>query len=208
MTQIFLIRHAQNEWVRTGCLAGWTPEVHLNDEGRKQAAALGERLANANLTDVYSSPLERAVETAEAITAHYENLTVQIEEGVGEVRFGDWTGKKLRQLSRTRLWRVVQDTPSFARFPGGESFFEVQVRLVSSLERIRTRHPTGRVAVVAHSDVIKLVFAHYAGVHIDLFQRLTISPASISILHLGRHGPRVIRMNDTAHYDLLKSTES
>ncbi len=208
MTQIFLIRHAQNEWVKTGRLAGWTPEVHLNDEGRKQAAALGERLASAKLTAVYSSPLERAIETAEAITTHYENLTVQIEEGVGEVRFGDWTGQKLRQLSRTRLWRVVQGVPSFARFPGGESFYEVQVRLVSSLERIRTIHSTGRVAIVAHSDVIKLVFAYYAGIHIDLFQRLTISPASISIVHLGSYGPRVIRMNDTAHYDLFKSTET
>lgn len=208
MTQLVLIRHAQNDFVRTGRLAGWLPEVHLNEEGQKQAAALGQRLASAKLSAIYSSPLERAVETAQAIADHHAGMQVQAVEGIGEVRFGDWTGKRLMQLARTRLWRVVQSYPSGARFPDGESFFEVQYRMVTTIESLAARHPSGRIAIVAHSDVIKIVLAHYAGVHLDLFQRFVISPASISIVHLGRMGPSIVRINDTAHYDLLKSSES
>lgn len=196
-----LIRHAQNDWVKTGRLAGWTPGVHLNEEGRRQAEALGERLASAKLQAVYSSPLERAVETAEAVVKHYPGLTVQIEEGVGEVAFGGWTGERLRKLRRRRLWDIVQNYPSGARFPEGESFRETQNRVIDALERIAQRHPGGKVAVVSHSDVIKLAIAHYAGIHLDLFQRLIISPASISIIGLSRMGPRIIRLNDTAHYE-------
>jgi len=196
-----LIRHAQNDWVKTGRLAGWTPGVHLNEEGRRQAEALGERLASAKLQAVYSSPLERAVETAEAVVKHYPGLTVQIEEGVGEVAFGGWTGERLRKLRRRRLWDIVQNYPSGARFPEGESFRETQNRVIDALERIAQRHPGGKVAVVSHSDVIKLAVAYYAGIHLDLFQRLIISPASISIIGLSRMGPRIIRLNDTAHYE-------
>ena len=196
-----LIRHAQNDWVKTGRLAGWTPGVHLNEEGRRQAEALGERLASAKLQAVYSSPLERAVETAEAVVKHYPGLTVQIEEGVGEVAFGGWTGERLRKLRRRRLWDIVQNYPSGARFPEGESFRETQNRVIDALERIAQQHPGGKVAVVSHSDVIKLAVAYYAGIHLDLFQRLIISPASISIIGLSRMGPRIIRLNDTAHYE-------
>jgi probable phosphomutase (TIGR03848 family) len=201
VVQLILIRHAQNEWVRTGRLAGWTPGVHLNDEGKQQAEALGRRLASANLQAVYSSPLERAVETAEAITAHYPDLSVAVEEGVGEVNFGEWTGKRLRQLRRKRLWEVVQNFPSGARFPQGESLREMQNRVVSTLERLADAHPGGRIAVVAHSDVLKAAIAHFAGIHLDLFQRLIISPASISIVALGRSGVRIIRLNDISHYE-------
>jgi len=208
VTTLLLIRHAQNEWVRTGKLAGWTPGVHLNDEGNKQAELLGERLAHAKLQAVYSSPLERAVETAEAILKHHSQLTIQIHEGVGEVDFGDWQGKRLKQLSRTRLWQVVQNYPSGARFPNGESFREMQFRVVGALEEITQQNPRGMVAVVAHSDVIKAMMAHYLGMHLDLFQRLIISPASISIVALGRMGPRIVKVNDTAHYDLRRDDEA
>jgi probable phosphomutase (TIGR03848 family) len=201
VVQLILIRHAQNEWVRTGRLAGWTPGVHLNDEGKQQAEALGRRLASANLQAVYSSPLERAVETAEAITAHYPDLSVAIEEGMGEVNFGEWTGKRLRQLRRKRLWEVVQHFPSGARFPQGESIREMQNRVVSTLERLADGHPGGRIAVVAHSDVLKAAIAHFAGIHLDLFQRLIISPASISIVALGRSGVHIVRLNDISHYE-------
>ncbi len=201
MTQLLLIRHAENDWVRTGRLAGWTPGVHLNENGRKQAEALGKRLAGARLTALYSSPLERAMETAQAIASHYPGLTIQPEEGIGEVHFGEWTGRRLMQLARTRLWQIVQHQPAGARFPQGESFFECQFRLVQAVERIAATHPGGRVALVSHSDVIKLVIAHYAGIHLDLFQRLTIAPASISAIELHRGGPRILRLNDTAHYD-------
>lgn len=205
MTLILLIRHAQNEWVRSGRLAGWTPGVHLNEKGRRQAEALGERLASANLRAIYSSPLERAVETAEAIAQHYPDLTVTVEEGIGEVDYGGWTGMPLRKLRRRRLWKVVQRYPSNAVFPDGEGLREMQFRAVSAIERIVEQHPTGPIAIVAHADVIRVVFAHYAGIHLDLFQRLVISPASITTLALQRMGPYIIRMNDTSHYEQAKN---
>ena len=207
MTTLLLIRHAQNEWVSSGKLAGWTPGVHLNEEGRRQAVLLGERLADAKLQAVYSSPLERAVETAQAIIERHNALEVCIHQGVGEVDFGEWQGKRLRQLARTRLWKVVQNYPSGARFPGGESIREMQFRVVGALEEIAASHPRSVVAVVAHSDVIKAMMAHYMGMHLDLFQRLMIAPASISIVALGRMGPRIIRLNDTAHLDKLHDNE-
>jgi probable phosphomutase (TIGR03848 family) len=204
MTTLLLIRHAQNEWVRTGKLAGWTPGIHLNEDGRKQAALLGERLADAKLQAVYSSPLERAVETAEAITQHYPALQVQVHAGIGEVDFGDWQGKRLRKLARTRLWQIVQNYPSGARFPNGESIREMQFRVISALDEIASQYPRGAIAVVAHSDVIKAMMAHYLGMHLDLFQRLIIAPASISIVAFGRMGPRIIRLNDTAHLEVRR----
>lgn len=199
MTQFLLIRHATNDYVKTGRLAGWTPEVHLNEKGHQEADALGARLAAARLTAVYSSPLERAMETAQAV-AKPHGLEVQVCEEVGEVRYGEWTGKKLRQLSRTRLWKVVQGYPSGARFPGGESIREAQARAVGGLECMAERHPKGRVAVVAHSDIIKLMLAHYAGMPLDMYQRLSIDPASLSVVWLGRMGPRIALVNDTSHY--------
>ena len=201
MTELLLIRHAQNDWVQTGRLAGWTPEVHLNKEGQRQAEALGHRLAGVALRAIYSSPLERAIETAQAIIKHHSALELQIDEGIGEVRYGRWTGRSLRQLSRTRLWRVVQGYPSGARFPQGESIWEMQARVVTALERIAEEHSGAAIAVVSHCDVIKATVAHYAGMHLDQYQRIVISPASISIIALYRSGPRIVRLNDTCHYD-------
>lgn len=207
MTRLLLIRHAQNEWVRTGRLAGWTPDVHLNEEGQRQAKLLGERLASAKLAAVYSSPLERCVETAQAVTQHHPQLDVLLDKDIGEVDFGQWTGKRLRKLRRTRLWPVVQNHPSGARFPGGESFEEVQFRFVGALRRIAERHSKDTVAVFSHSDVIKLGVAHFSGMHLDLFQRLVISPASISVIDLHRQGLRIIRVNDTGHYSDIRDKD-
>ncbi len=195
MTRLLLIRHAQNDWVGDR-LAGWTPGVHLNDEGRRQAAALAQRLAEVEMAALYSSPLERAVETAEAIAAPH-GLEVQLRDGVGETRYGEWTGRSLEELAKTELWPVIQVYPSGARFPGGETLREVQARAVAELDAIRADHPQGNVGVVSHADVIKLAVAHYIGVHLDLFQRLVVSPASLTILAFERFGPRLIRFNDT-----------
>lgn len=199
MTHLLLIRHGQNEWVTGGKLAGWTSGVHLDDEGRRQADALGERLAAAKLQAVYSSPLERAIETAEPIVRHYPAMTLHIEEGVGEVQYGRWSGQRLRKLARTRLWQVVQRFPSRTLFPEGESLRAMQFRVIEALERIAGRHPQGAVAVVTHADVIKAALAHYAGMHLDMYQRLVISPASISVVAIGGMGPLIIRVNDTCH---------
>ncbi len=205
MTEFLLIRHAVNDWVTTGRLAGWTPGVHLNEDGRGQAAALGERLAQTTLAAVYASPLERTVETAEAITRHHPNLSIQPLEAVGEVRYGNWTGEKLSKLRHEALWQTIQIYPSRAHFPGGEAIRQAQARAVDALETLVVRHPNQRLVVVSHSDMIKLILAHYLGMHVDFYQRIEISPASLSILWLGRDRPTVVRVNDTAHLSGLKS---
>jgi probable phosphomutase (TIGR03848 family) len=199
--QLLLIRHAQNDYNRTGRLAGRLAGVHLNEEGIRQARALGERLASVNLQALYSSPLERAVETALEIARHHPALELQIEEGISEVDVGKWAGQRLRQLARSRLWSIVQGYPSGAYFPAGEGIREMQARAVAVVERIALQHPYGRVAIVSHADVIKAIVAHYAGIHLDLFQRLTVAPASISIIHLHRRGPSIQCLNDISHYE-------
>ncbi|PJF44962.1 MAG: phosphoglycerate mutase [Phototrophicales bacterium] len=201
MVTFFLIRHATNEWVQTGRLAGWTPNVHLNDYGKQQAAALGERLAKVTLTAIYSSPLERTVETANAIAAHH-NLTVILEEGIGEVRYGKWQGKKLEKLAQKKRWAIVQNVPSRMQFPEGETMRGAQMRAVDTIERLYLQYNEQKdatIALVSHSDIIRMIIAHYLGMHLDLFQRINISTASLSVLVLGKGRPTVERVNDTCH---------
>lgn len=208
MTEFLIIRHAVNDWVKTGRLAGWTPGVHLNDDGKAQAAALGERLAKIPLAAIYASPLERTVETAEAITRHHPELTLQCLEAFGEVDFGAWQGEKLSKLQHEKLWSIVQNFPSRVQFPDGEAFRQAQARAVDALETLVTKHPNQRVAVVSHSDLIKLILAYYLGMHLDFFQRLEISPASLTILWLGTERPSIVRVNDTNHLAALQSQQA
>ena len=199
MTTILLIRHAVNDFVKTGKLAGWIPGIHLNDEGRAQAEALGKRLAQAPLRHLYASPLERTMETAQAIQQHHAHLEIIENEQIGEVRYGDWEGQKLTTLRRRKMWAVIQEYPSRAMFPNGETMRAVQTRAVNEIERLVKLHPREMVAVVCHADIIKMVLAHYLGIHLDNFQRLVVLPASISALELGHSRPLVITMNDIAH---------
>lgn len=199
MTQFFLIRHAVNDWVKTGKLAGWTPEVHLNDLGRAQAEALGERLATAKIHAIYSSPLVRTVETAESIVKHHPKLTIQEHNGIGEVGYGQWQGKKLSTLRRKKLWGNVQHFPTRVQFPDGETMRGAQARMVDTIEELQTQHPRQTIVLVSHSDMIKMTVAHYMGVHLDLFQRIMISPASLTVLSLGGSMPFIQMMNDTSH---------
>ncbi len=199
MTQILLIRHAVNDYVKTGRLAGWTPGVHLNENGQAQAIALGQRLADAPLNQIYASPLERTMETAQAIQQHHPHLPIQHLEGIGEVRYGDWEGEKISTLARRKMWQVVQEYPSRAYFPNGETMREVQVRAVNAVEALAERHPRQVVIVVSHADLIKMVLAHFLGMHLDNFQRIVVSPASISGIMLGFGRPFVTTMNDVAH---------
>jgi probable phosphomutase (TIGR03848 family) len=195
MMNVLLIRHAANDWVGER-LAGWTPGVHLNDEGRNQVAALVNRLVDVPLAAIYSSPLERTVETARPLALAHD-LAVHVREDLGEARFGQWTGRALKELQAEELWPVIQVYPSGARFPGGESLREVQARLVAELDTIRDNHAGQTVAVVSHSDPIKMAVAHYLGLSLDLFQRLTISPASVTAFAFTHFGPRLICLNDT-----------
>lgn len=195
MPVILLIRHGENDYVKKQLLAGRLPEVHLNTAGKAQAAALAEKLAAAPLKAVYSSPLERTVETAEPI-ARALNLEVILRSGLMEVDFGEWQGRKLKELSRMKLWKVVQAAPSRMVFPEGESFIQAQQRIVHELESLARRHaPEDLFACVSHSDVIKLALAYFIGLPLDMFQRLHVSPASISVLQLGDAGSRLLAMN-------------
>jgi probable phosphomutase (TIGR03848 family) len=201
-TLLLLIRHAANDWVGNNKLAGWTPGVHLNDEGNQQANVLAQRLAGLPVAAVYSSPLERALETARPLAAT-KDLPVQIRDRLGEVKYGEWTGQKLEDLAKTDLWKVVQLHPSGARFPGGEAIHEMQARAVAELEAICHAHPDAIVAVVSHADVIKAVVAHYVGMHLDLFQRLAVSPASVTAIAVAPTGARLITFNDIGSLDYL-----
>lgn len=198
MTLIFLIRHGHNDWADKK-LAGWTPGVHLNSNGQKQAEALVERLESIPFEAVYSSPLERTLETA-APLARARGLKVNRQRDVGEVDYGDWQGKSLKQLSKKKEWTVVQVAPSMMRFPNGESLREMQNRAVAGVERIAAQHPKGTVAIFSHGDVIKAIVAHFIGMPLDAFQRLMIAPASVTVLSMGRFGARLLRLNDTGPF--------
>ena len=204
MTTILLIRHAVNDFVKTGKLAGWTEGVHLNEEGQAQAEALGARLADAPIERIYASPIDRTMETAAAIAKRHPQLQVVENREIGEVRYGDWEGKKVSDLQRRKMWSVVQEYPSRAYFPNGESMRGVQTRIVNEIEALAQRHPRQMIALVFHADLIKMALAHYLGMHLDVFQRIVISPASISTLHLGHSRPFIVCMNDIAHIMALK----
>lgn len=205
MTTLLLIRHAINDFVKTGKLAGWTAGVHLNDEGKAQAEALGKRLAELPLAQIYASPIERTMETAAAIAQHHPQLKVEANADIGEVRYGDWEGMAINDLQRRKMWSVVQEYPSRAAFPNGETMRAVQARIVNALESLARQHQDEMIALVFHADLIKMALAHYLGMHLDVFQRIVISPASISTLRLGYSRPYIIGMNDTAHlHGLLK----
>jgi probable phosphomutase (TIGR03848 family) len=200
-TRLLLARHAVT--AQTGpLLSGRAPGIDLSDTGREQAKALGERLAALPVAVVYASPIERTTQTAEAVAGHH-GLTVQPLPGVIEADYGEWTGAKITELAKTDLWKTVKRAPSRARFPGGESLAEMQSRMVTALEAVVVRHPGELVVVVSHADPIKAAIAHYTGVHLDLFQRIVVSPASVTVFELSAHGAAMVKCNDTGTLDEL-----
>jgi probable phosphomutase (TIGR03848 family) len=197
MVTILLVRHGQNTWVKEKRLAGWIAGVHLDETGEKEAQEAAARLAHLPVAAIYSSPVTRCLETAGYI-ADALQLTVEAVDALGEVRYGEWEGAEIDKLSKEKSWYAVQHFPSRFRFPGGEALLEVQMRAVSALEAIAQRHEARAIVItVSHADLIKLVLAHYLGIHIDLFQRIIISPASVSAISLMENGMvRVGRVND------------
>ena len=193
---MLLVRHGQTP--TTGqSLPGRAPGLHLADTGHAQAQRAAERLAELPRIDaVYSSPLERARETAAPI-GKVLGQKVRIHKGLLECDFGDWTGSALKTLMKLPEWTTVQRAPSTFRFPNGESFTEMQNRIVGALDTIRAAHPGGVVVCVSHADPIKAAVAHALGTHIDLFQRIVISTCSISALAISPAGPIVLTVNST-----------
>ena len=191
----------------TNRLAGRTPGVHLNERGQQQTQTLATRLADQPISAVYSSPLERCVETAQPV-ADALKLPVQIVSGMLEADMGEWQGAELKALSKLPEWRTVQQNPSSFRFPAGESFVEMQARAVGALERIRLQHPQAVVAVFSHSDVIRVCVAHFMGTPLDLFQRIMISTASVSAIAFHDGKPAVLFVNYTAELPKLEIKKS
>ncbi len=195
-TTLLLVRHGQTP--TTGqLLPGRTPGLHLSDAGREQAARVAKRLSELRLTALYSSPLERTRETAQA-TADATGLSVIEDPGLLELEVGDWTGEKLADLARSPEWQTVQHEPASFTFPGGESFREMLERMVDALTRIRTAHPGGTVVCFSHADPIRAVLAHEMGTPLDKFQRLSVGPCSVSaIAYPSDHDPLVLTVNST-----------
>lgn len=195
-TLVLLVRHGQTP--TTGkLLPGRAPGLHLADVGVQQAEKAAARIAELKTVDaIYASPLERARETAAPIgTAR--GLKVQIDKGLLECDFGDWTGAELKALMKLPEWGTVQRAPSTFRFPNGESFTEMQTRMVTAVDRLRAKHAGGTIVCVSHADPIKALVAHAMGTHIDLFQRIVISTCSITAIAYGMGAPVVLTVNST-----------
>jgi probable phosphomutase (TIGR03848 family) len=193
-TLVLLVRHGQT--ATTGReLPGRRRGLHLSDAGRRQAEAVAKRIGRlSTVAAVYASPLERARETAAPI-ARECHRAVRTEPGLIEIDVGEWSGASLARLRRRREWRVVQRYASGFRFPGGESFAEMQVRVVSTIDRLVDRHRGESIVAVSHADPIKAAVAYTLGTHLDLFQRIVIAPASISAITYRGEGPVVLMLN-------------
>ncbi len=198
MTTVLFVRHGLTPL--TGpVLAGWTPGVHLDERGRAQATAMGERLRAVPLAAVVCSPLERCRETADAILAGRDPAPpLHVDEAFGEVGYGTWTGRDLKALRREPLWAVVQARPSAAVFPDGEGLADMSARAVAAVRRWNaTLGADATYAVVSHGDVIKAVLADALGLHLDGFQRIGVDPCSLSVVRYATAGTHVERVNDT-----------
>jgi probable phosphomutase (TIGR03848 family) len=201
-TLVLLVRHGQTP--TTGkLLPGRAPGLHLSETGQAQAEAVAGRLAGSKVTAIYASPLERTRETAAPLAAAL-GMKVKLDKGLLEADIGDWTGQELKAVGKTPEWKIVHSYPSGFRFPGGESFVEMQTRIVSALDRLRRAHPGETIVAVSHADTIKAAVAHALGTHLDLFQRIVISPCSVTAISYGEGGPTVLSVNSVGDVKALK----
>jgi probable phosphomutase (TIGR03848 family) len=203
MARLVLVRHAPT--AETGkTLYGRLPGHPLSEKGLQVAAELAERLATVRVAAVYASPLERAVQTAAAI-ARRQRKPVLVHDGLTEIDYGRWAGRSLRSLYKLKAWRTVVTTPSRVRFPDGESLVEAQTRMVRACQDLASRHRNQAILAVSHGDMIKAALAHYLGQPLDLFNRISVAPASVAVIDLPQAGgPRVVTFNsngDSATWD-------
>jgi probable phosphoglycerate mutase len=194
-TTVFLVRHGQTDWIARG-IAGRLPDVHLNAEGREQAAHLAARMQHLPLRAIYSSPLERTRQTAAPLASALGMEVRRLPEAV-ELDFGEWVGHPIPGLSADPRWRAFNSYRSLSPAPGGELMPEVQTRIVRAIVRIRDAHPGEAVAVFSHGDVIRSAVAYFAGVPLDLFLRIEIRPASISSVRFYDDSLQILGVNDT-----------
>lgn len=201
MTLVLLIRHAHSQANGSGILSGRAEGVHLSPEGRKQALRLAKRLGDVPVKILLSSPLIRCEETISPWLKKNmktnPKLALRTDPDLSEVDYGDWTGRKLRSLSKDPLWKSVQDSPSEVTFPKGESIISMQTRAMRALHRALESRGKGHILLVSHGDVLKSMIASALNMHLDEFQRIVVDPASISILDYSTLKPRLILMNDS-----------
>ena len=201
MTTFALIRHARHGLFGQ-TIVGRTPGIGLSPEGIREAEALAERFDPSSFQALYSSPLERARATADALAARLR-LDVQIADELNEIDFGAWTNRTLAELHELEGWRRFNVLRSGTRIPDGETMLEVQNRMLGLIQRLCPAHPEGTVALISHGDVIRATLAHLLGVPLDLFQRIEISPASVSIVRMTGYAPEVLLINGGAEDRLL-----
>jgi probable phosphomutase (TIGR03848 family) len=203
MTTVLLIRHGRTSANTAGVLAGRASGIGLDAAGAQQAADLASRLASVHLQAIVTSPLRRCRQTAQAlIAAQSDGCVYAVDRGLVECGYGEWTGRSLRELSKDKLWRAIQQQPSAVRFPGGESMLEMSARAIAAVRawngRIEAEHGSDAVwAAVSHGDLIKAILADALGMHLDSFQRIVVDPASISIIRYTAVRPYLITANST-----------
>lgn len=193
-TTFFLVRHAPHG-LQDRVLVGRTPRIALSDEGRRKAAALALKLSGEELTSVHTSPRERAQQTANLI-ADATGVVVTISPDLDEVDFGTWTGRGLAEIADDPEWRRWNESRAQARAPEGESMREVQQRVVGLLDRLWRTHPDGRIAAVSHADTIRAALLYYLGLTLDSYDRIEVSPASVSTLVVGAWGAKLLSLNE------------
>ncbi|MFI5755863.1 histidine phosphatase family protein [Streptomyces sp. NPDC051569] len=213
MATLILVRHGRSTANTAGLLAGWTPGVALDERGAAQAAALPGRLAEVPIAAVVSSPLQRCRETLQPLLDARPGLDVQTEERIGECHYGDWSGRKLAELADEPLMTVVQQHPSAAAFPGGESMRAMQARAVEAVRewnaRVEEEHGEDAVFLMcSHGDIIKALVADALGMHLDLFQRIHVDPCSVTAIRYTRLRPFLLRLGDTGDLGGLAPRES
>lgn len=205
MPIFLLIRHGENDYVKKGLMAGRLPGVHLNKKGQEQATAAAERLAGVPVKAIYSSPLERALETAQPIS-RVLSLPVVTRSGLIEIDVGEWQNQSLKQLNRGKLWKIVSNAPSRMQFPGGETFAEAQIRICNEIETLSREHePKDLIICVSHADPIRLAVAYFVGLPLDLFQRLYLAPASFTVLDIREGGSRLLTLNYEISFTLPRA---
>ncbi len=208
MTTVLLIRHGLTDYVTGGRCAGRTPGVSLNAAGQAQALAVAQRVKNLPIKAIYSSPMERTQETAQAIAAA-TGLPVQLRPGLLETDTGDWTGQTFSEIQaqNAAIWQAIQAHPKGTRIPGGETMDEIQARMAAAIDAICREHPDGMVAVVSHADPIKAAIAHYIGLDLNQFQKLVINPTSVSVIAVNEHGAALLVMNHNGDLSDLTSKQ-
>lgn len=205
-TLIIFVRHGKTPTTGTK-LPGRAPNLHLSDEGKSQAEMIAKEIENSSssflgkgVSAIYASPMERTQETARPI-AKALNLRVRTLKELNECDFGDWTGRRLRDLSKLKSWSTVQKKPSSFRFPNGESFTEMQNRMLRAVDKIRERHPGETIVCVSHADPIKAILASAVGTPLDLFQRIMVGPCSASVVLYTKERPLVLTLNSNGNFN-------